>query len=74
MKVALPASAIRPSEGTSLQLRLGAPDNSRSIFLKGMVWRREPKSTALVSGELGREELEHLRALVDSLQAQPVSP
>ena len=71
VKVALPASAIRPLEGTSVQLRLGAPDNGPPIFLKGMVWRREPKSTALVFVELGREELAHLRALVDSLQAQP---
>ena len=72
VKVALPASAIRPSEGTSLQLRLGAPDNGPPISLKGMVWRREPKSTALIFVELNREQLEHLRALVESLQAQPV--
>jgi len=71
VKVALPASAIRPSEGTSLQLRLGAPDNGPPIALKGMIWRREPKSTTLIFVELNREELEQLRALVDSLQAQP---
>ena len=72
VKVALPASAIRPSEGTSLQLRLGAPDNGPPISLKGMIWRREPKSTTLIFVELDREQLEHLRGLVDSLQAQPV--
>ncbi len=71
-KVALPAPAIRPLEGTSLQLRLGAPDNGPPISLKGMIWRREPKSTALIFVELNREQLEHLRALVESLQAQPV--
>ena len=72
VKVALPASAIRPSEGTSLQLRLGAPDNGPPISLKGMIWRREPKSTTLIFVELNREELEQLRALVESLQTQPV--
>ena len=72
VKVALPASAIRPSEGTSLQLRLGARDNGPPISLKGMVWRREPESMALLFVELGREELERLRALVDSLHTQPV--
>jgi hypothetical protein len=72
VKVALPASAIRPSEGTSLQLRLGAPDDGPTISLKGMIWRREPKSTALIFVELNREELERVRTLVESLHAQPV--
>lgn len=70
-KVNLPASAIRPSEGTSVQLRLVAPDEPAPIGLKGMVWRREPKSTTLLFVDLGREELERLKALVQSLQAQP---
>lgn len=72
VKVALPASAIRPSEGTSLRLRLGAPDDGPPISLKGMVWRREPKSMVLLFVELGREEVERLRDLVNSLHAQPV--
>ncbi|MBI4590786.1 MAG: PilZ domain-containing protein [Candidatus Rokubacteria bacterium] len=72
VKVALPASAIRPSEGTTLQLRLVAPDNKHPILIKGMVWRREPKSTVLVFVELGREQLERLKALVDFLGAQRV--
>ena len=42
------------------------------VEAEGMIWRREPKSTALIFVELNREELEQLRALVDSLQAQPV--
>ena len=71
-KVNLPASAIRPSEGTSVRLRLVAPDEPAPIGLKGMVWRREPKSTTLLFVDLGREELERLKALVQSLQAQPV--
>ena len=71
-KVNLPASTIRPSEGTSVQLRLVAPDAASPIGLKGMVWRREPKSTTLLFVDLGREELERLKTLVQSLQAQPV--
>ena len=71
-KVNLPASAIRPSEGTSVRLRLVAPHEPAPIGLKGMVWRREPKSTTLLFVDLGREELERLKALVQSLQAQPV--
>ncbi len=70
-KINLPASAIRPSEGTSVKLRLIAPDEPAPIGLKGMVWRREPKSTTLLFVDLGREELERLKALVQSLQAQP---
>lgn len=71
VKVNQPASAIRPSEGTSVQLRLATPDVPSSMSLKGMVWRREPKSTILVFVDLHREEIDRLRALVESLRAQP---
>lgn len=68
VKVDLPASAIRPAEGTSVRLRLDTPD---PIRIKGMVWRREPKATALIFVDLAREEIERLRALVEALRAQP---
>lgn len=70
VKVGLPASAIRPSEGTSVQLRLAAPDALPPMAVKGLVWRREPKTTILLFVDLGREEIERLKALVESLQAQ----
>jgi len=70
VKVGLPASAIRPTEGTSVQLRLVGPDPP-PIAVKGMVWRREPKSTTLLFVDLGRAELERLKGLVESLRAQP---
>jgi hypothetical protein len=69
VKVGLPASAIRPSEGTSVQLRLAAPDAPSPMAVKGMVWRREPKTTTLLFVDLGREEIERLKALVESLRA-----
>ncbi|MBI2154503.1 MAG: PilZ domain-containing protein [Candidatus Rokubacteria bacterium] len=71
VKVALPASAIRPSEGTSVKLQLAAPPDPEPLSLKGMVWRREPKSMVLIFVELGREQLERLRDLVEYLQATP---
>jgi hypothetical protein len=70
VKVALPASAIRPSEGTSVRLRLTTPDES-PVSLRGMVWRREPKHTALIFVDLDRESLEQLRSLVNTLSALP---
>jgi hypothetical protein len=71
VKVALPASAIRPSEGTSVNLQLTAPDRGEALAMKGMVWRREPKSTVLIFVELHREQLERLKGLVEFLQAAP---
>lgn len=71
VKVALPASAIRPSIGTSVNLQLTAPDTGEALAMKGMVWRREPKSTVLVFVELHREQLERLKDLVAFLQAAP---
>lgn len=72
VKVALPASAIRPSEGTSVKLRLVAPDSGVPISVTGMVWRREPKGMVLLFLEMKAEELERLRGVVDSLRVEPV--
>ncbi len=69
VKVALPATAIQPPWGTSVQLRLAAIDGRPPISVKGIVWRREPEGTALLLVEVGREQLEHLKALVESLRA-----
>jgi len=71
VRVALPASAIRPSEGTSVKLELSAPPDPTPLSIKGMVWRREPKSTILIFVELGREQVERLRNLVEFLGAAP---
>lgn len=68
VKVNLAASSIRPLEGTSVQLQLVAPKAPPPIALKGMVWRREPKSTILLFVDLRREELERLKSLVESLE------
>lgn len=68
VKLALPATAERPPWGTSVQLRLVPPDGRPPISAKGIVWRREPDSTAVLFVELEREQLERLKALVDSLQ------
>ena len=65
-KVALPAAAAQPPWGTSVQLRLAGPDGQSPLSLKGIVWRREPDSTAFLFVELSREQLERLRALVES--------
>ena len=70
----MPASAIRPSEGTSVKLELSAPPDPEPMSLKGMVWRREPKSTILIFVELGRGQIERLRSLVEFLQAAPAWP
>lgn len=71
VKVALPASAIRPSEGTSVKLQLTVPDSADPLSIKSMVWRREPKSTVLIFIELGREQLQRLKDLVELLQTAP---
>jgi hypothetical protein len=71
VRVALPASAIRPSEGTSVKLELSAPPDPAPLSIRGMVWRREPKSTILIFVELGREQVERLRNLVEFLGAAP---
>ena len=69
VKVALPASAIQPAWGTRVKLRLAPPGGQRPISVNGLVWRREPGNMALLFVDLGRGELERLKALVDSLQA-----
>ena len=71
VKVALPAAAAQPPWGTSVQLRLAGPDGQSPISLKGIVWRREPDSTAFLFVELSREQLERLRALVASFRTEP---
>lgn len=71
VKVALPASAIRPLEGTSVKLLLTAPPSAEMLSMKAMVWRREPKSIVLIFVELGREQLERLKDLVEFLQTAP---
>ncbi len=71
VKVALPASAIRPLEGTSVKLLLTAPPSAEMLSMKAMVWRREPKSMVLIFVELGREQLERLKGLVEFLQTAP---
>lgn len=74
VKVALPASAIRPSEGASVKLKLTVPDSVEPLSVKGMVWRREPKNTVLIFIDVGREQIERLRTLVEFLQAAPAWP
>jgi hypothetical protein len=69
VKVALPATASQPPWGTSVQLRLAGADGQPPISLKGLVWRREPDTTAFLFVELSREQLERLRAFVESLRA-----
>lgn len=69
VKVALPASAIQPAWGTVVKLRLTPSSDQRPISVNGLVWRREPRNMALLFVDLRRDELERLKALVDSLQA-----
>ncbi len=69
VEVALPASAIQPAWGTRVKLRLAPPGGQRPISVNGLVWRREPGHMALLFVDLNRDELEHLKALVNSLQA-----
>lgn len=71
VKVNCPASAVRPMEGTSVKLQIVAPDTGTLLPVKGMVWRREPKALALIFVELGRDQLERLKDLVEFLQTAP---
>ena len=68
VKVALPGTAIQPAWGTSVRLHLTGPNGQPPVSVKGIVWRREPQSMALMFVELGREQLERLKALVESVQ------
>ena len=68
VKVAWPATGAQPSWGTGVQLQLAGPDGEPPIWVKGIVWRREPDSTAFLFVELTREQVERLKALVDSLR------
>jgi len=78
VKVAWPATGAQPSWGTGVQLQLAGPDGQPPIWVKGIVWRREPDSTAFLFVELTREQVERLKALVeppgDSSEARPAPP
>ncbi len=67
-KVALPGTAIQPAWGTAVQMRLASPAGHSPVSVKGIVWRKEPESMAVLFVELGRDQLEGLKALVESLQ------
>lgn len=69
VKVAWLATAGQPPWGTGVQLRLAGLDGHPPIWVKGIVWRREPESTAFLFVELKREQFERLKSLVESLQA-----
>ena len=68
IKVAWPATTIQPLWGTGVQLRLAATDGQPPISVKGIIWRREPNSVTLLLVEVGRDQGERLKALLDSLQ------
>jgi len=78
VKVAWPATGAQPSWGTGVQLQLAGPDGQPPIWVKGIVWRREPDSTAFLFVELTREQVERLKALVeppgDADAARPAPP
>ena len=78
VKVAWPATGAQPSWGTGVQLQLAGPDGQPPIWVKGIVWRREPDSTAFLFVELTREQVERLKALVeppgDSSATRPAPP
>lgn len=67
VKVAFPDMPFRPSWGAGVEVRLAAADGQPPLVLKGIVWRREPQSLAVLFVELGREEITRLKSLVDSL-------
>jgi hypothetical protein len=69
VKVALPQTAIRPPWGTGVSVRLAGRNNHPPIFVNGIVWRREPQSIALLFVDLDREELDRLKAFIESLHA-----
>ena len=78
VQVAWPATGAQPSWGTGVQLQLAGPDGEPPIWVKGIVWRREPDSTAFLFIELTREQVERLKALVeptgDADAARPAQP
>ena len=67
VKVAFPDMPIRPSWGSGIQVQLSGPDGHPPLSVKGIVWRREPESMSVLFVELGRQELERLKTLVNSL-------
>lgn len=69
VKVAMPQRAILPPWGTAVSVRLAGRNNHPPIFVKGIVWRREPQSIALLFVDLDQKELDRLNALIESLQA-----
>ena len=68
MKVTWPAAAGQASWGTPVRLRLAGPDGHAALSLKGVVWRREPQSRALLLIEFTPAQRQHLKVLVDSLR------
>ena len=68
VKVALPETATQPAWGTSVQLCLTGPNGQRPVSVKGIVWRSEPQSMALMFVELGPDQVEGLKALVASVR------
>ncbi len=68
-KVALPGTAIHPEWGTAVQMRLASPTGHSPISVKGVVWRKEPESMAVLFVELGRDQLDRLKTLIESLRS-----
>lgn len=68
VKVAWPATGGQPPWGSGVQLGLARPDGQPPIWVKSIVWRREPDSTTFLFVELKREQVERLKALVESLR------
>ena len=67
VKVAWPATGGQPSWGTGVELQLAGRGGQSPIGVKAIVWRREPGSTAFLFVELKDEQVERLKALVESL-------
>ena len=74
VKVALPGTAIQPAWGTAVQMRLASPDGRPLVSVKGIVWRKEPEGMAVLFVELGRDQLEGLKALVAASLTSASSP
>jgi len=70
-KIALPATWAKFPLGTSVQLKVALPDNQPPISVHAMVWRRDPTCMALLFLDRQSKDIERLRALIESLCAQP---
>ncbi len=68
-KVALPGTATQPEWGTAVQMRLASPTGHSPVSVKGVVWRKEPESMAVLFVELGQDQLDRLKTLIESLQS-----